>query len=132
MDKLWKIDKKIVHLAGDSVRITISEKEDASDPIIIDIQPDGKCDLKKGGQTYNLDSFCKIGTDDNGWIIEASFPFEKLFDHQPSNKLYADIFRFRQDRGEKSSWIPAFKDSTDNCKNGIWLMENTETRNAKK
>lgn len=132
MDKLWKIDKKIVHLAGDSVRITLSEKEDASDPIIIDIQPDGKCDLKKGGQTYNLDSFCKIGTDDNGWIIEASFPFEKLFDHQPSNKLYADIFRFRQDRGEKSSWIPAFKDSTDNCKNGIWLMENTETRNAKK
>jgi hypothetical protein len=132
MDKLWKTDKKIAHLAGDSVRITLSEKEDASNPIFIYIQPDGKCHLKKDGQTYNLDSFCKIGTDANGWIIEAAFPFEKLFDRPPSNILYADIFRFRQDRGEKSSWIPAFKDSTDNCKDGIWLMDDTKTINVNK
>jgi hypothetical protein len=115
-----------MYFAGDSVNIILAEKNNIDNPAVITVEPNGKCNLMKNGQNYNLDSLCKIGTDSEGWTIETGIPFEKIFSEPPSGKIYANITRYRQDRGEISSWIPVLNKINYNCNNGIWMFGNTD------
>lgn len=125
-DRLWEKNKNLLCFAGDSVNIILAEKKNIDNPAVITVEPNGKCSLMKNGQNYSLDSLCKIGTDSDGWTIESGIPFEKIFSEPPSGKIYANITRYRQDRGEISSWIPVLNKINYNCSNGIWIFGNAD------